>query len=171
MPKEALRMGEVARLRFGADMELNAIQGQAYFKAELPLSSARAFEQSARSEPSFYLQASEIYRALGMLTRVSYLNLFLPEEKERVRQRVALATERAQYSWIASLQPLAATLARDDEVSYALAYSLFRSGDFPRALKQLGGAPVSEAMIGKKLELENLIRGCANGPSVLDCRE
>jgi len=158
----ALTLVEVARVRAPFDLEANLSAAQIYFQRGDLRTTADAFERASHSDRKFSYHAAEIHRQLRQPERSAYFAQLIPQEKERLKSRMALYVESNRYPLIASMESVIgrSALKDDDEMRYAMAYSLLRQGDTVRPLLHLRGISKPEL-----LEKAALLRKAA-----LDCR-
>lgn len=137
--RETLILLELGRTRFPFDVDLNLSLAKAYFAKGDLRSTAEAFERAARVDAKFTYHAAEIRRQLGDKQTAAYWLPQIADEKEKLRARLAYYVDSSWYSLIASMDGLVASspLNRDDEVRYAMGYSLFRQGQTEKPLKYL----------------------------------
>ena len=137
--ESALLALETARLRFPTDQDILLAIAPQYFAKGWKRATAEAFTLAAVRAPEYAEHAAETLRQAGSRQRSRYWNMYIPGEKERGRQKLALAVENSRWDLVASMDSLVkrTALDNDDEVSYALAFSLLRSGDRERARSYL----------------------------------
>lgn len=128
---ESFQVLEFARTRFPAEKDVLLAWAQIAYTRGLAEATANAFATAALTDPKFHYHAAEILRQLGHYERSRYLNRFIPDAEERLKQSVALHVDMNRWDLIAALEgPLSrGALARNDEINYALAYSLMRRKD------------------------------------------
>jgi hypothetical protein len=108
-------------------------------------------------------EAAELYRRSGQTFRALNLNGQLTDQEEKLRQRLALFLELENYEQAASMEtPLRRVgLLDEEDLRYAIAYALFKTGDFGAAEEHLG-----------RLERADLFRKAAElRRAIQDCRE
>lgn len=137
--EEALLALETARLRFPHDQEVLLAVAPLYYARGLKRATADAFALASVHDPSYAEHAAETLRQAGGRQRSRYLNIYIPGERERGRQKLALAVEGSRWDLVSSMDSLVrrTKLDDDDEVSYALAFSLLRGGDLGRSRSYL----------------------------------
>jgi hypothetical protein len=159
--EESLLALETARLRFPKDQDLLVAIAPRYFARGLKRATAEAFSLAALRDPKFAEHAAETLRQSGSQQRSRYFNIFIPGEKERVRQKLALAVEGSRWDLVASMDSLVrrTSLVHDDEVSYALGYSLLRGGEKERARSYLESVR-APGQLAKVSALIKVLEGC-----------
>jgi tetratricopeptide (TPR) repeat protein len=137
--EDTLTVLEWTRTRFPFDLDTNLTLAKVYFGKGQLRTTAEAFERAARVDSRYAYHATEIRRQLGEFQIAQYWTPFVPDEKERLKARMALYVDSNRYPMIASMESVLATsaLKADDEVRYAIGYSLARLGGTDRPLKYL----------------------------------
>lgn len=130
---------ESARLRFPSDEKLLVLLAHTYLDDEHPLIAAMIFEEAARLYPQYALEAAELYSRAGRHERALTLNAAVGDQKAKMKQRLSILLKLERSEAIASMAPRLSRLGllEDDQIRYALAYGLFKSGDFEQAERQL----------------------------------
>ncbi|MCO5113956.1 MAG: hypothetical protein M9899_07255 [Bdellovibrionaceae bacterium] len=136
---ETLMLLEMSRVRFPQDLDINLTFSQILFQKRLLLSAEEGFARAALTDRQYFYHAAEINRQIKKYQRAQFLNSFIGEETERLKQRVATYVDMNKYSLLASLEPTISRsdLIKDDEVKYALAYSLISVGQVEEPLGYL----------------------------------
>jgi len=137
--EESLLALEMARLRFPNDQEVLLAIAPLYFAKGLKRATAEAFTIASVRDHNYAEHAAETLRQFGARQRSRYLNLFIPGEKERGRQKLALAVESSRWDLVASMDGFVkrTSLEEDDEVNYAVGFSLLRGGEGERSRSYL----------------------------------
>lgn len=126
---------EEARLRHPDHGEVVAQLARCYLDADKPLAAASLFEQAARLDPAYALDAAELYRRAGAPNRAVRMNALVGDQKKKMKQRVGILIDQRRYEEAAAMQPrlLRLGLLDDDNMRYALAYAKFRVGELKAA--------------------------------------
>ncbi|MGE4131146.1 MAG: tetratricopeptide repeat protein [Bdellovibrionales bacterium] len=137
----ALQILEWTRLRYPEDVETQVSLAKAYFDRGSLRSTAEAFERAAILDGQYAYHAAEIQRQVGNPQRARFWIPQIREAKDQLRSKIALNVDLSQYTQMAALDAVVSTspLIEDEEVRYALGYSLARLGQRARALKYLSG--------------------------------
>ncbi|MGD8860989.1 MAG: hypothetical protein PVI30_13355 [Myxococcales bacterium] len=146
---EALRRGgqldkaglilEGAKLRFPENEQIQLALAHVYLDKDQPLSAAILLEDAARMNPKYTVEAAELYKQAGRLERALSLNARVADQKEKLKQRLAILLAMEQFELVAAMSAsLSRTgLLEDDNIRYALAYGYYKIGDFSAAEKHL----------------------------------
>ena len=166
---EALAVLEMARAQHPAHMDINLVLSQVYFQKGMLNAAEEGFRRAALSDAKYYYHSAELNRQTRHYERSLYLNALVVDEKERLKQKIATYVDANKYSLIASLDAVIqrSELQKDDEVKYALAYSLVRVGNFEKPLKYLSQITKSE-LIEKTTVLRQTLLECQEKKDV--CR-
>lgn len=159
----ALYMLEAGRVRYPMHADINLALSQLYFQKQMLLASEEGFVRAAASEPKYYYHAAELNRQLGRYERAQYYNAFVSDPKEKLKQKIATYVDTGKFPLIASLDSVIqrSELAEDDEIRYALAYSLVRLGKIDEPLQYLSSIKRTDL-----LEKTTVLR-----KALLDCQE
>jgi thioredoxin-like negative regulator of GroEL len=161
--EEALMVLEAGRAREPMNAEINLTLSQMYFQKNLLRASAEGFARAAESDNKYYYHAAELHRQLGDVQRSSYYNIYIEDPKEKLKQRIAGLVDIGNFPLIASLESIIqrSELSKDDEIRYALAYSLVREGQIEMPLKYL-----SQITKPELIEKTTVLR-----KTLIDCQE
>lgn len=161
--EEALYVLEAGRAREPMNAEMNLILSQMYFQKNLLNASAEGFARAAETDGKYYYHAAELERQLGHSERSQYHNIYIVDPKEKLKQKIASYVDRSQFLLIASLESVIqrSELSKDDEIRYALAYSLVREGQIDQPLKYLAQITKPEL-----IEKTTILR-----KTLIDCQE
>lgn len=154
----AFRLLEVMRWKFPGNSEVLLAWAQLAYQRGLTLQTAEAFSLAAVGQPKYFYAATELFRQLGRGARSAFLSQFIQDDTERLKAQVAMAVDKSRYVDIATLEgPISRThLYKDDEVNYALAYSMMKRSDFGSSVKYLDRIQKPE-MLTRVLALRKVI--------------
>ncbi|EJF06990.1 hypothetical protein ThvES_00009040 [Thiovulum sp. ES] len=136
---EALRFLQLAQLKYPDNAEILIEMGQTYIdKGEL-LSAAHVFEKASLLDNKYSQEASELFRRVKDFYHTLYLNAKIVDQKEKMKQRLALYLELGQFENAAAMEKGLSRigLLDDDNMRYALAFALFKIGKYDRAERHL----------------------------------
>ena len=133
--EEAALFLESARLNDSEDANLIRLLGQVYIEQGRNFMAALLFEESARHDPEFLNDASELYRKAGKPSRALFLNERIPDQKEKMRQKLGILLELERFEEVAKMGPRLKRLGllKEDDLLYAMAYAAFQSREFKQA--------------------------------------
>jgi tetratricopeptide (TPR) repeat protein len=135
---------EAAQLRFPDDEKIRVLLAHTYLDAGRPLIAAMLFEEAARREPKYALEAAELYLKAGRLERALFNNARVLDPVAKAKQRLGILLKQESFHLVAGMAPHLSRLGllADQNVRYALAYAHFKAGEFEEAERHL--KPVTE---------------------------
>jgi tetratricopeptide (TPR) repeat protein len=159
---EAAVLLEQARLTFAESPEVRKVLAHVYIERGEMSAAADLLYQAALLDPSLLGEAAELYRRSGQTFRALNLNGQLSDQKEKMRQRLALFLELGRYEQAAAMDiPLRRVgLMTEEDLRYAIAYSYFKTGDFDSAEEHLAQLNRPD-LFRKAAELRRAIQDCA----------
>ncbi len=159
----AIHILEQGRVRDPLHLDINLTLSQLYFQKGMLQAAEEGFVRAAQTDAKYFYHSAEINRQLGRIERSLYFNGFVQEPKEKLKQKIASYVDVNKFPLIASLESILARseLAKDDEVKYALAYSLVKMGQVEEPLQYLSSITKPEL-----IEKTTLLR-----KTLLDCQE
>ena len=161
-PGEAALLLERARLMYPGRTEVNKVLAHAYLDQGQTNTAAGLIYEAAQWDPSLIGEASELYRRAGRPYRALMLNGQISNQQVKFRQRLALLLELQRYEQAAAMeQDLRRTgLIDDEDIRYALAYEVFKAGDFDQAEAHLQVLTRPD-LFRKAAELRRAIQDCS----------
>lgn len=162
-----LKVLELARLRFPLDVDVQLSLNQVFFEKGLLLAVEEGFARATLIDRKYAYHTAEINRQVGHYERSMYFNGLIPDESEQLKQKLAIYVDKNQFAQIASLESilLRSPLIKDDEVRYALSYSLVKMGEYHRPLKYLAQITQKE-FLEKTVILRNALSDCVENKKV-----
>lgn len=138
--EESLRILEMARTRFPLSDEVLVAWAQLAHQKGLAFATAEAFAQASSRNPKYHFHAAELFRQIGRSERSLFHSVQIRDPEQKLKHKVALAVDRGRFEEIASLAgPISRSkLNEDEEIRYAVAFSLVRRGAHQDAEKWLG---------------------------------
>lgn len=160
-PLNAIELLEQALLRHPDAQSLRVQLAAAYLDAERPLTAAEVIRPLAWQDPNIALAAAELYRQGGALDRSQRMNARVVDQKQKLRQRLALLVEAEDYEQAAALLPRVTRLGlrEDESVVYALAYAAYQIRDFEASEALLAGLKDPD-LFAKGVELRRTMEVC-----------
>lgn len=159
---EAAGFLEEAQLMFPDSPEVKKVLAHVYIEREQLSAAADLLYQAALLDPQLLAEAAELYRRAGQTHRALTINSGLTDQPEKFRQRLALYLELQNFEQAAAMEiPLRRVgLLEDEDLRYAIAYSLFKTGDFAAAEEHLAALNRPD-LFRKAAELRRAIQDCA----------
>ncbi len=144
------------------EKEMVALEmAQNYLSLGESFSAALILEQAAKHNISLSFEASEMLRQVGKSYRARFLNMTTMDPAKRLKQQLALYLEDDDYLSLKFMIPQLQknSLLEDQEIRYAVAYSLFRTGDFEKSESYLNSID-KDGLFEKSIELKREISNC-----------
>jgi tetratricopeptide (TPR) repeat protein len=157
----AIAILETGRSLYPMHLDINLTLSQLYFQKNLLMASEDGFSRAAFSDAKYFYHAAEINRQLGRFERSQYFNSYVKDPKEKIKQKIASYVDAGKFPLIASLESVLSRsdLSKDDEIRYALAYSLVKMGQIEEPLKYLSAITKPE-LIEKTTVLRKTLIDC-----------
>ena len=110
-----------------------------YLEKEQIVTAAALFEEASRFKNKYSQEASELFRRAKQLYHALYLNSKITDQKEKLKQRLAIFLEFGDFEMAAAMEKALSRvgLLENEDMRYALAYSQFEVGDLDGAEKNL----------------------------------
>ena len=156
---------EMGRLYFSDELKLSIALAHTYVDENRPFPAALVFESSSYLEPAFAYEAAELYREAGREARAVSLNARVTDQASKMKQRLSLLLGQERFEIIAGMGPELARvgLLSNDNVRYALAYALFKNGDYTACEANL--KPIKDSALFESAgQLRKAIAGCRAEP-------
>jgi tetratricopeptide (TPR) repeat protein len=136
---KALRILEKAHLRFPDNARLTVLLAHVYIDLGRLHAAADLFDRAAVIESTYIAEASEMYRRARELYRAIYLNARIADQQEKYRQRMAILLEFGDFEKAAAMADALerVNLVENEDIRYALAFSLYQVGDYEATEQQL----------------------------------
>lgn len=159
---EAALFLESAQMRFPNSIEVKKVLAHVYLDREQTSAAADLLYHAALSESSLLAEAAELYRRSGQVYRALSINSQLTNQKEKLRQRLALYLELQNFEQAAAMEtPMYRVgLLEEEDLRYAMAYALFKTGEFDHAETHLAQLTRPD-LFRKAAELRRVIQDCA----------
>jgi tetratricopeptide (TPR) repeat protein len=158
---EAAAFLEEAQLIFPGSPEVKKVLAHVYLEREQLSAAADLLYNAALLDPELLAEAAELYRRAGQIHRALTINSGLSDQPEKFRQRLALYLQLQNFEQAAAMEvPLRRVgLLEEEDLRYAIAYSLFRTGEFAAAEQHLA-ALTRPDLFRKAAELRRAIQDC-----------
>lgn len=133
--EDAVKILEEGKLLFPKNPSFGVLLTHAYLKKDMPHNSAAILESSANIDPKYYKDSVEMFRRVKDYSHVLYLNLNVMDQKENIKQKVAMHLERGEFEQIIGLKDamIRNGMQSDENMIYTLAYAYYMTGDYGQA--------------------------------------
>lgn len=137
--EKALHFLELAKMKYPANDLVIIELAHVYLEKDQIITAATLFEEAARYKNKYSQEASELFRRAKQLYHALYLNSKITDQKEKLKQRLAIFLEFGDFEMAAAMEKALSRvgLLENEDMRYALAYSQFEVGDFEGAEKNL----------------------------------
>ncbi len=111
---------------------------QTYVQAQKFVSAAEILQNFARQEHKYFLETAELFRRGKAYSRALFINQFVPEEKEKIKQRFITLMDLSDYGAAANMRSELLRLGlvdNSEDIAYGLAFALFQESNFSSAEK------------------------------------
>lgn len=157
----AVLLMEQAHLRAGADLRVLVQLARAHLSDGRPLAAAGLLERAAQRDARYQPEAAELYRRAGRLFQALRLNAQVLDQAVKMRQRLGLLIELERFELAAAMAPRLSRLGllEDQKLVYALAYTLYKTGQLEQAetwLRRIDEPQLFE----KAVELRKAMAAC-----------
>lgn len=157
----AAQVLEKAKLLFPDAVAVSTELAHVYVNREELLTASDLFAQATIKEPKLAADTAELYRQAGRLYRALNINGEISDQKAKMKQRLAILVELGDFESVAAMDDALSRLGlyENQDILYAHAYSLYRTGDFPNAKGQLSKITRPD-LFKKATELRSAMERC-----------
>ncbi|WP_154224151.1 tetratricopeptide repeat protein [Marinicella rhabdoformis] len=157
----ALQFLEKARLMFPQNADVAKSLAAAYIKNEAYHSAAKIVHDLALTDNGLISEAAELYRRAGQLFMALTLNGLIEDQEQKLTQRLALLIELENFEQAAAMEQdiLRVRIDQDENIKYALAYALFKVGNYRQSEHYLGQITDTQ-LFQKTVEIRKIIADC-----------
>lgn len=162
---QALRILEAARLEDSDNVRLARVLAQTWLDRDKVLPAADILHEAARLDPTLMAEAAELYRRAGWLMQALTLNARVIDQPKKLKQRLAIFIELGRYDQAAGMESdlVRIGLLSEEDIRYALAYALFKTGRYEQAETHLSRLTRSD-LFRKANELRRAMEQCRDEP-------
>ena len=163
--RQAAVILEKARLSAPENVMLGKVLSHVYLDQGRELAAADVMRTTALHDNGLASDAAELYKRAGWLIQALSLNAQVIDQPKKLKQRLAIFLELNRFEQAAGMERdlIRVGLLGDEDIRYALAYALFKSGDFARAEQHLQQLTRSD-LFRRAVELRRAMEQCAESP-------
>lgn len=160
---KAIYVLETAKANYPDDETIIIELAHSYLEQERIITAAKLFEEASIRKNKYSQEASELFRRGKQLYHALYLNTKINDQKEKLKQRLAIFLEFGDYERAAAMKEALSRvgLLEDEDIKYALAYSQYEVGDFANAENNLRVLTRPD-LFKKATELRKTMQECKN---------
>lgn len=162
---QALRILEAARLEDSDNVRLARVLAQTWLDLEKILPAADIMHAAARQDPALMAEAAELYRRAGWPMQALTLNAQVIDQAKKLKQRLAIFIELGRFDQAAGMESdlVRTGLLSEEDIRYALAYALFKTGRYDQAESHLSRLTRND-LFRKANELRRAMEQCRDEP-------
>lgn len=162
-PENALKFLELARLTYPGEKNVYLAMAHAYMDMGDDYAAASMLEEGGNFHNKLFKDTAELYKKVGDYQRAIFNNARILDQKDKLKQRVALLLELGNFDEVLSMkdQLYRVQLLDEDEFQYVMAYSQFKVGRYAAAEDRLEKI-TSPKMFRKATELRKVMASCEN---------
>lgn len=133
--EDAIMILEEGKILFPSNPLFGLMLTHAYLKKEMRHTGANILENSANIDPKYLKDSVEAYRQIKDYSHALYLNLQVTDQKDNIKQKIAMHLERGEFEQIIGLKDaiIRNGMQDDENIIYTLAYAYYMSGDYKNA--------------------------------------
>ena len=161
----AIKIVQEGKLVYPGNSDIAVMLAHLYIKKGHIQAASDLFEQASILDSKYIKEASELYRRAKKLYRSLYYNQQIKDQKEKYKQRLAILLEFGDFEMAAAMETAMKRidLIKDEDIRYALAFTLFQTGQYKKAESHLSKLTRSD-LFNKGLELRKSIQTCKQSP-------
>ena len=162
---EAVLLLQEGKLHYPKNADIAVLLAHLYIAKGHIQAAADLFDGASIIDSSYIKEASELYRRAKKLYRSLYFNAQILDQTEKYKQRLAILLEFGDYEQASAMEAALTRvdLIKDEEIRYALAFSLFQTAAYNRSEKHLAQLTRSD-LFAKAVELRKSIELCKTAP-------
>ncbi len=157
----ALRFLERAKLIFPQHPDVTKALAATYISNQSFHSAAQLVHELALTDNQLLSEAAELYRRAGQRHMALTLNSLIENQEDKLKQRLGLLIELENYEQAASMEQdiRRVRIDEDENIQYALAFALFKVGDYEKAESYLSRITDTQ-LFQKAVEVRKIMADC-----------
>ncbi len=163
--EKALRFLEAAHLMHPESLDATKALAHVYVDRQSYHTAAALIDQAAVFDRTLIADAAELYRRAGQRYRALLLNGQIADQEAKLKQRLALTLELGHFEQAVAMRDdlYRLNLVANEDIRYALAFALFKSGDYAGAENELARLRRGD-LFRKAVEVRRAIAECRDEP-------
>ncbi len=160
---EALGFLEAAQIKYPQNVTIKKVLAHTYIDQGSLHIAADIINEAAIIDPALLPEAAELYRRAGQIYRALSLNSEIADQQAKLKQRLAIFIELNRYEQAGAMENDLRRLGLldNEDVRYALAFALFKSGQFDKAEQHLALLTRTD-LFRKAIEVRRAMEECAD---------
>jgi len=136
---KAILLAEQVNIRFIKSAQATVLLAHLYLDKEMLQAAANLFNEASIEDSRYTKEAAEMMRRAHKLIQALYKNAQILDQKEKLKQRIAIYIEYGGYERIVvSERALKRSgLIEDENIRYALAYAFYMTAEYDKSEAQL----------------------------------
>ncbi len=157
----ALRFLERAKLKFPGNPDVAKTLAATYIADQSYHAAAQIIHELALKDNSLVSEAAELYRRAGQKHMALMLNGLIENQEQKLKQRLGLLIELENFEQAAQMQQdiKRVRIDSDENIQYAMAYALFKVGEYDLAESYLARITDSQ-LFQKAVEIRKIMADC-----------
>ena len=157
----ALVFLETAQIKYPTNTTIKKVLAHTYIDQGSLHIAADIINDAAITDPELLPEAAELYRRAGQVYRALSLNGEILDQQAKFKQRLALLIELSRFEQAGGMETDLRRLGllENEDIRYALAFALFKSGEFDRAEQHLSLLTRTD-LFRKAIEVRRAIQDC-----------
>ncbi|MCL4432572.1 MAG: hypothetical protein M1300_09655 [Epsilonproteobacteria bacterium] len=133
--EDAIMILEEGKMIFPSNPTFGLMLTNVYLKKEMPHTGATILENTANIDQKYLKDSVEAFRQVKDYSHALYLNLHVVDQKDNIKQKIAMHLERGEFEQITGLKDamMRNGMHDDENMIYVLAYSYYMVGDYENA--------------------------------------
>jgi tetratricopeptide (TPR) repeat protein len=159
----ALRFLERAQLKFPNNQDVSKALAATYISNQSYNTAAKIVHQLAMLDNQLMSEAAELYRRSGQRHLALTLNSLIEDQEQKLKQRLGLLIELENYEQAANMEEdiKRVRIDQDQNILYAMAYALFKVGDYDKAENYLSRITDTQ-LFQKAVEVRKIMADCGS---------
>lgn len=158
---EALGFLEAAQIKYPQNVTIKKVLAHTYIDQNSLHIAADIINDAAIIDPALLPEAAELYRRAGQIYRALSLNGEITDQQAKLKQRLAILIELNRFEQAGAMENDLRRLGLlgNEDVRYALAFALFKSGEFAKAESHLALLTRTD-LFRKAIEVRRAMQEC-----------
>lgn len=158
---EALGFLEAAQIKYPQNVTIKKVLAHTYIDQGSLHIAADIINEAAIIDSTLLPEAAELYRRAGQIYRALSLNSEITDQQAKLKQRLAIFIELNRYEQAGAMENDLRRLGLldNEDVRYALAFALFKFGEFAKAESHLSLLTRTD-LFRKAIEVRRAMQEC-----------
>jgi len=154
---------ERAQLKFPNNQDVSKALAATYISNQSYNTAAKIVHQLAMLDNQLMSEAAELYRRSGQRHLALTLNSLIEDQEQKLKQRLGLLIELENYEQAANMEEdiKRVRIDQDQNILYAMAYALFKVGDYDKAENYLSRITDTQ-LFQKAVEVRKIMADCGS---------